>query len=850
MLRWVQLYKNSAELDAYLAGCRFNKEATCLVKLFTSVLSPQQAVAAAKEIKTLLPNATIVGSSSAKAVLFNGEQREHETIVIIETYQRLQIQVEKFPYKGICERQLAKQVHSAFCEGKDHEPALVHILFANPQVDVDSSGFDVNRFVCEANNFTPFLRLCGGIAGDLYEQGIPGYVFDETGVLDFGAIAFVATDKAVHDFVGVSNSMETLSSVFEITKTEDVFIDEVEGHPALDWVYDFLELEEDKRVGYQTVEDTIKYDYLLHFPLVIENTGGSGRFARFDEKQHKLGLYHARLDNHTKFRMGYVNPMKTVQETRQLCEDLLDTPTEYLFAYVCLFRKLCLNNCAKWELMPFQKYDLCGIFMMGEIACQNGCNCFHNGACVLTGIAENEKYILPDVHCLDNTDPLKDDLVFLKKAKDKGKAYLQSKGTHLVLSADNEQMLTKYNNIDEYTGLYNFYQFEEDKISNKYNKLLLVESLTADSSIAIYGHQKYYEAMRDVIATVQGFLKENKLSDHLNSYTLNYKTNILAASVSVSEEYFLECTRLLYEKFEYVLSSKENISGVLRFVSVLNQDNLIEAGMNMLLANTSQDNNYLVCDYSVGGNQTVAEESNIIDVLSRAINKRTVIPFYQGIRNNKTGKIDKYEALMRVVDSTGKVYTPFSFMEIAKKYKYYGRISQMMVRRVLEDFQNRPESVSLNITLHDVQSKSFRTWLFETLQNYPNPQRIVFEIVETENYHSVELLVDFVCEIRKLGCAIAIDDFGSGYSTLAAVINLRPDYIKIDGSIIRGLLTNEESLIILNTIRYLAQQLGVETVAEFVETKELQQVVELYTISYSQGYYFAKPEPIELLPPV
>ncbi len=851
MVRLVHIYETQAGLNEYLTQCNYNKDAFCFVRIFTSFLNPELAVPVAIEVKNLLPNATIVGASSSQAVLCNGTQHEHATMVIIETYQSFTMRVAEFSFENINAEELAQQIHRTFCPENEVDVPVVHILLSNPNFHEPKNkpSLDIECFIRKINSISPTLKLVGGIAGDLYEKGISGYLFNESGVLEYGIIAFAAYDSNVHHFLSVSNSMDVLSPIYEITEVEDAYISKIEGQPALDWMANYLELDRKQFVTYSTIEDTIKNDYLLHFPLVLEEENGSGRFTRYDEAHKNLGLYHATLQNHTKFRVGYVNPMKTVQEAQSTCEAILDIPVEYLSVYACLFRKLSLNNCAKWEIEPFRKHGICGAFLMGEIAFQNGKNIFHNGACVITGFAENEKYVLPDFHCLNHTDPLKDDLHFLQKAKEKGRAYLKSKNANLISMLEDTQQ-TKVQNTDEYTGLFNYHQFEEDNICEKYNKLTLIESLTADRSLATHGHQKFYSTIRDVVDTVKEFISQNNLKNSFNLYMLNYKTFIVASSASMSEEFFLECMRLFYQHFEYVSSKKTNISGVLRYVVVLNQKNPIEAGMNMLLANINKDNNFIVCDYDSHDTGSVSEESKVIDILNRAIQNKTITPFYQGLYNNKTGTIDKYEALMRVIDCTGKVHTPFSFMEVAKKYKYYNRISRMMIERVLQDFENRPQTVSINITLQDVQSESFKQWLFKKLQQYTHPEQLVFEFVETENYHAVEALLDFVKEIRTFGCKIAVDDFGSGYSTFSTIVALRPDYIKIDGSIIRGLLNNEESLIILNTIRYLAQQLKVNTVAEFVETQELQQVIELYDISYSQGYYFSKPDPIELLPQV
>ena len=78
-------------------------------------------------------------------------------------------------------------------------------------------------------------------------------------------------------------------------------------------------------------------------------------------------------------------------------------------------------------------------------------------------------------------------------------------------------------------------------------------------------------------------------------------------------------------------------------------------------------------------------------------------------------------------------------------------------------------------------------------------------------------------------------------------MDLKPEYIKIDGSIISGIVKNKDNQIILNIINYLAKQMNAATVAEFVESKEIQEIIVEYGISYSQGYYFAKPVPFEEL---
>ncbi len=238
------------------------------------------------------------------------------------------------------------------------------------------------------------------------------------------------------------------------------------------------------------------------------------------------------------------------------------------------------------------------------------------------------------------------------------------------------------------------------------------------------------------------------------------------------------------------------------------------------------------------------EELLVLDLINRAIDHDLVTPFYQGIHNNISSKIDKYESLMRIVDLDEKIYAPFTFMEISKRYKMYNHISRKMIGKVLDDFTLRNEEISINISLYDIDSSSFRRWFIERIAKFPSPERVIIEVVESDDFKDVDVFFEFINQVKALGCKIAIDDFGSGYSTFSTVLQLEPDYIKIDGSIISLLSVDEKSVAVLDTIQYLAEKLGAKTVAEFVENIEIQRILEQYRIAYSQGYYYSKPQPL------
>ena len=127
------------------------------------------------------------------------------------------------------------------------------------------------------------------------------------------------------------------------------------------------------------------------------------------------------------------------------------------------------------------------------------------------------------------------------------------------------------------------------------------------------------------------------------------------------------------------------------------------------------------------------------------------------------------------------------------------------------------------------------------------PQRLVFEVVETEHIRNYEMVVDFLKQLKERGCRIAIDDFGTGYSNLERLIELRVDYLKIDASLIRRLPGDETVRLLVEAILQFARRVGIRTIAEFVSDERIFNLVRELGIDYSQGYFVGKPEPIEVI---
>jgi EAL domain-containing protein (putative c-di-GMP-specific phosphodiesterase class I)/GGDEF domain-containing protein len=231
----------------------------------------------------------------------------------------------------------------------------------------------------------------------------------------------------------------------------------------------------------------------------------------------------------------------------------------------------------------------------------------------------------------------------------------------------------------------------------------------------------------------------------------------------------------------------------------------------------------------------------MIKKLKIAIEKDKLIPFYQPIFD-KDEKVCKYEALIRLIDENGHVYTPYYFLDVAKKSRLYFEITKQIVKKSFDKFRNLDYSLSINLTTLDMENEYIKNFILDRLSKFPNPQRVSFEIVESEDIkHSVDAQ-KFIKELKTFGCKILIDDFGSGYANFDYLLSLNADSIKIDGSLIKNILNDKNSQIIVRTIVSFAKEADMQVIAEFIENKETFEYLKSMNIDCFQGYYFSPPK--------
>jgi len=230
-------------------------------------------------------------------------------------------------------------------------------------------------------------------------------------------------------------------------------------------------------------------------------------------------------------------------------------------------------------------------------------------------------------------------------------------------------------------------------------------------------------------------------------------------------------------------------------------------------------------------------------MLRKAINTYNIVSFFQPIVDNQTKKIVKYESLVRLIDEENNIISPYFFLDTAKEGKYYHEITSIVLRNSFRALFYTDMEISINLSTIDIEEEQTQKEFFALLERYKTEaHRITIELVEDESIHELKVVKTFIETIKEHGVKIAIDDFGNGFSNFSRVLAYQPDYIKIDGTLVRDIEYNNISKNLVETIVFFSKRQGIKTIAEYVENENIFNILCSLGVDYSQGYHFGKPE--------
>ena len=372
-------------------------------------------------------------------------------------------------------------------------------------------------------------------------------------------------------------------------------------------------------------------------------------------------------------------------------------------------------------------------------------------------------------------------------------------------------------NINSFRDINNFYGFEAgDLVLKKFSQILL-DKISTNINLDLY------RVANDVFAIC------TKNKDNLKEIR-DICTNII--------EYF-SLHPILINNNSFYLSISIGVARNCKDSAV--QNNLLSKAEYALRMAKKRDISILFLDENIELYNKLKENKKLIEELKNALISNNLLIYGQKLINNISKK-EKYEILMRVKLEDGSILTPYSFLKEAKKAKLYLGMTRMLVKKACEYFKGKDIDFNLNLTLEDIKDQYTMDFIVNTMEKTNTAKQITFEIVESEGIESFTEVSNFIKKAKKLGCKIAIDDFGTGYSNFEYIIKLDVDYIKIDGSLIKNINTDNNLYLTVQTIVGFAKALKIKTVAEFVHNEEVLNCVKNLDIDYSQGFFIDEPK--------
>ncbi len=399
-------------------------------------------------------------------------------------------------------------------------------------------------------------------------------------------------------------------------------------------------------------------------------------------------------------------------------------------------------------------------------------------------------------------------------------------------------------------------QFYIDSLTGYANRTQLIDNLTqigegSHSTMIIFDIDSFkninnfygYSVGDELLKDMANWLSENRPTKNTLFYKLSADTFAMLITSDLKREVLIKYIEDIIEKSAkktfYILGNSIVVNITIG-ASQGKSDYLKRA--NSALSKAKRDlKSFTIFDDE--NNQDLIIENNIkiVNIIKKSLNDGKVFPYFQPIVDLKTGKIVKFETLMRL-ENGGRIFIPEEFLEFARNSKLYPQLVFKMLTKALSVYQDfYGIKFSINFYPEDFVNSDIMDFFVTFIQKNALRDKLIIEILEGENISNYKKLNEVLENLKSLGCEIAIDDFGSGYSNFEHILKLKLDYIKLDGSLIQNVNIHRESKLIVQTINLFAKHAKIKTIAEYVHNSAVYKIVKAIGVDYAQGYFISAP---------
>ena len=416
------------------------------------------------------------------------------------------------------------------------------------------------------------------------------------------------------------------------------------------------------------------------------------------------------------------------------------------------------------------------------------------------------------------------------------------KGRNTLQFTTNIDRISFENEVDEITHLPTRVKLNEDLGKIKENAMVILLHI---NDFNFFSEQYGISFIQKMLVKQAKELRSILLDTHGTVYRLNINEFAILVRDEKQFERYLSLVKfsvLAHNKCEFKEEDGKEI--VVTFTAG------ISYGVHQLLRKANmalQDAFKSMSSYAI-----YEEDENVLlyhknrlhnlSIYQEALQNDKIIPYFQPLVDTKTQKVVKYEALARIEKEDGEIITPNFFLDVAKEDKTFEYFTRQLFQKVFNIYAKNDIELSLNVTYENIISQEFLGYLENRLIKYGG-EKLTFELIESEEILDYKAVSNFITFVKRYGCKVAIDDFGSGYSNFTNLVKLEIDYIKIDGSIIQKLSTDPNVMVMTKSLINFAKETNIKTIAEFVSSKEIVKQVKALDIDLLQGYYYGAPQP-------
>jgi diguanylate cyclase (GGDEF)-like protein/PAS domain S-box-containing protein len=369
----------------------------------------------------------------------------------------------------------------------------------------------------------------------------------------------------------------------------------------------------------------------------------------------------------------------------------------------------------------------------------------------------------------------------------------------------------------------------------------------------VCGHIAGDELLRQVTATLKDSIERRAVFSRLggDEFGLLLLSTSMDEAIRISNDLMKSLTmKFIWQKNAFNISASMGIvpvSGVISDVYTL----LAAADDACYLAKEEGGGKikvYETADYKFLKRRG---EMQWISRLTRALEEDRFCLYCQPIVSLKDPNERKIEILLRLREEDGNLVGPFDFIPAAERYNLMPAIDRWVIRETMEscrklyEEQKRKEVFCINISGASLADDNLFDYITARIGEYGvAPGDFCFEITETTAISNLSRAMNFIKKLKNIGCTFALDDFGNGFSSFAYLKNLPFDYLKLDGSFVKGIDKDEIDLAMVEAVNKIGHILGMQTIAEFVKDSAIMERLKTIGVDYGQGYEIARPSPL------